>query len=756
MGASREAEIIAVLRTQNEMSPGINKAKADVQGFAGHVSSAVGTLAGFAGGIGIINGVSSALSVAKNAAFGMNSTLETTTLQFHSLGMSTTDASAHVKDLFQFAKETPFETGPIIEASRQLRVFGGANLDTIANLRLFGDTSAATNADLGQLTFWFGRLYSAAQSGKPFGEAIQNLQQLGVLSPQTVTKLSQMSEGGAKFGDVWKVVTGDLQRFNGAMKDQAGTWQGLTSTISDAINITGAQVLQPFFKMAEQGAGKLADALGSDRVTKGAQHLSEMLGSTLKRATDIGGAAMNSFQVAMRATGNPIAGVDAALLSLADGLGVPRPAVLALNQVFLDAVGIFTTVQGFIRGVLIAAFENLSAPIQHLADVIGSNVIPPLDKLVTKITEWVRGGKDAGSEMTSAAAAVDLLTGPLQALGAVIDVVADNFDVAKVAIVAIVAVWGTWKAVMVVTTAIAWGQTAAIYAYVVATYIMRAAVIVATVAQWAWNIAMLANPIGLIIVAIVALIAVLVLLVLNWDFVTKATLGAWNAFVTFLQQSVAAQVILTAFLGPIILVIAHFQQLRTWVIAVANQMPAFAGAVWSAASSVVSAVGSMAYWFGQLPGRVWSAVSGIPGMLWNLGQQAAGSLASALRSIHIPSPHFNIVWSHIGAGPVGVDVPTISFGGWYASGAIFTKPTLVGVGEGGRPEGVFPLPRGYNPNLGPGQLSAGQPPPLPHFADRQTAPRGGSVTNIFHIHQADDPEKTWQYIQKKLGGAFAP
>jgi hypothetical protein len=51
---------------------------------------------------------------------------------------------------------------------------------------------------------------------------------------------------------------------------------------------------------------------------------------------------------------------------------------------------------------------------------------------------------------------------------------------------------------------------------------------VVTAVQWAWNAAMLANPITWIVLAIVALIAIVVLLVKNWDTVKKAGSAAWN------------------------------------------------------------------------------------------------------------------------------------------------------------------------------------------------------------------------------------
>lgn len=49
-----------------------------------------------------------------------------------------------------------------------------------------------------------------------------------------------------------------------------------------------------------------------------------------------------------------------------------------------------------------------------------------------------------------------------------------------------------------------------------------------TAAQWLWNIAMDANPIGLIILGIGALIAGIVLLVKNWDWVKRVGAAAWE------------------------------------------------------------------------------------------------------------------------------------------------------------------------------------------------------------------------------------
>jgi phage-related minor tail protein len=82
---------------------------------------------------------------------------------------------------------------------------------------------------------------------------------------------------------------------------------------------------------------------------------------------------------------------------------------------------------------------------------------------------------------------------------------------------AVVASTGKWIA-----------NTAAQIASKVATIAGSVASGIATAAQWAWNLAMSANPIGLIIIAIGALIAIVVLIIANWDQVSAFLIDTWN------------------------------------------------------------------------------------------------------------------------------------------------------------------------------------------------------------------------------------
>jgi hypothetical protein len=79
--------------------------------------------------------------------------------------------------------------------------------------------------------------------------------------------------------------------------------------------------------------------------------------------------------------------------------------------------------------------------------------------------------------------------------------------------------------------ALAMGVVSMIKAGVLALKTFAIATKVVTAAQWLWNIAMSANPIGLIIVGIAALIAAIVVVVKNWDLLKWAALACFGKII---------------------------------------------------------------------------------------------------------------------------------------------------------------------------------------------------------------------------------
>jgi hypothetical protein len=346
-----------------------NEASQHAGGLSGVLQAAAGSFAGFISAQTIMRGVSAAFSFAKDAVFGMNSTLETSTLQFTTLMGDSDKAKDHVRDLFEFAKRTPFETGPIIEASRMMRTFGGDALDTKKNLQLLGDASAATGAPINELGFWVGRMFAMLQGGKPFGEAAMRLQELAVMTPQTRAHMEGLQAAGASANKIFEVFTGSLGTFGGAMEAQAATWAGVTSTFTDTVKILIADTFKPFFEMVRDGLGLINDALGSKGVA----------------------AAMDAFKVSVKsAFGNDS---HAAVMSLAQGFLSFGDTVLGVIDLAYRGFEAFKSVVSLavatvLEGITVTAEASSKAlEIVAKADPTG------------KLAEWAQAGKENAAFM---------------------------------------------------------------------------------------------------------------------------------------------------------------------------------------------------------------------------------------------------------------------------------------------------------------------------------------------------------------------
>jgi len=190
---------------------------------------AAGTL-GLSAVTSALSGIGSAFTKSIDAAAQME-TLETA---FIPLLGSADAAQKRIEELAKFAASTPFELPEIAKASRTLETLTRGALATGDGLRLVGDIAAGTNQPFEEVATTIGRLYDGLQSGRPVGEAMQRLQELGAVSGETRTQIEELSKAG-KNTEAWLVAEEALNRFNGSMKLQSGTWTGLLSTLSDSI-----------------------------------------------------------------------------------------------------------------------------------------------------------------------------------------------------------------------------------------------------------------------------------------------------------------------------------------------------------------------------------------------------------------------------------------------------------------------------------------------------------------------------------------
>lgn len=228
---------------------------------------------GMAAFLGVGAAAVGGLAMAGKAAIGMNASLEQSTMQFTTLMGDADLAAEHVAKLFEFGAKTPFETGPIIQASKHFQIFGGEALNTMENLQLVGDAAAAVGAPIDEVSFWVGRLYSNLMGGQPFGEAAMRLQELGIMTPAVRTELENMTAAGASGTEAFGAFQGALGGFTGAMEMQSQSWAGLTSTIRDQLGLLAADTLAPFFELLKTGLAGLSAWLASPEVQAGLANL---------------------------------------------------------------------------------------------------------------------------------------------------------------------------------------------------------------------------------------------------------------------------------------------------------------------------------------------------------------------------------------------------------------------------------------------------------------------------------------------------
>ncbi|MFD6093647.1 hypothetical protein ACFWGN_16135 [Oerskovia sp. NPDC060338] len=252
---------------------------------------------------------------------------------------------------------------------------------------------------------------------------------------------------------------------------------------------------------------------------------------------------------------------------------------------------------------------------------------------------------------------------------------------------------------------------------------------VSTAAQWAWNAALSANPIGIVVVAIAALVAGLV----------------W-----FFTQTEAGKAVVTAVWGGIQSAIGGVTGWWTNTAQPAlaagwNAISGFfraggqvVGSVMSGALAIITKVWSYSP-IGLITGN-WDSImgffKGIPGKvgtaLGGVGDAIKGAFKGPFNAVagfwnrSIGNLHFEVPDWVPGVGGKGFSFPKIPM---LASGAVVTSATLAMIGEGREPEAVLPLSRldamldNTNPQGRAGNSNGG---PLVHINTYNAGPASSS------------------------------
>ena len=244
-----------------------------------------------------------------------------------------------------------------------------------------------------------------------------------------------------------------------------------------------------------------------------------------------------------------------------------------------------------------------------------------------------------------------------------------------------------------------------------------AAIILWTVAQWALNVALTANPIGIIIVAIGLLIGAIIALVLNWDTVVQWITDVWSGFISWISSvmlvfvtwwnalwSGIGQWISDVWNGIVTGISNYFSALFAAFQIIGNAISSWWNGLWSGISSFFKGI-----WDGILNAiktvreafdNVFTAIGNIVrGAFEGVVSFVKGVINGVIGAINGVIGGINSVGGAIG-GALGLEIhipkiPRLAQGGIVSATA---GGTLAVVGEGGRDEAVVPLPDDWERN----------------------------------------------------------
>lgn len=222
---------------------------------AGAGNSIVGMGAMMAGVVGIVAGLVAVLGA---LALGLNAIKEGVKNAAMFEGMenqlailigSFDGAKERMGDLRKLAVETPFELPGLVEANRLLETFTEGTYSSMDAMRVIGDAASAAGQPIKDVAFWVGRLYSGLKGGTPIGEATARLAEMAIITPKLKGEIDGLAEssneGGSNFAKIWDKAEGSMKRFQGAMKIQSRSWDGLMSSISDSWREMTTQLGEP-------------------------------------------------------------------------------------------------------------------------------------------------------------------------------------------------------------------------------------------------------------------------------------------------------------------------------------------------------------------------------------------------------------------------------------------------------------------------------------------------------------------------------
>ena len=458
-----------------------------------------------------IGAVSGAFGAAVLSGVKYNSQMEQYITSFGTMLGSAEEATKLVNNLKEMGAKAPFETSDLAKASQTLLAFGTSAEDLLPTLQMLGDVSQGNKERFDSLTLAFAQVGSAGKlSGQDLLQFVNAgfnpLNEISKMTGESMAELKErMSAGGvsaeevaeafkhatSEGGQFYQAMEAQSQTFNGQMstlKDNAMSFigeltQGVTNTLKDSVlpTVNGwLEELQSAF--TSNGVEDVVTAFGSilaDACTKLAQAAPGVVdlavGFIQSFIKGIGDNAPQLIQAAKQIVG-----------ALVDGLIKLLPS--EIQKPVKETVNILK--RSFESGGLRNAINTVSKILKDLGKVVtnlAKTILPPLAKAVDFLGKNIKIILPLIAEAVVGIKAFKIVQSATK-----------WFDAMKTAIAAA----GAATSAEALATA---ASTGAITLKQIAVGVLTGEIGLVTAAQWLWNAAMSANPIGAIIALVTAL-----------------------------------------------------------------------------------------------------------------------------------------------------------------------------------------------------------------------------------------------------------
>lgn len=327
------------------------------------------------------------------AAIKMASDMEQSRIAFTTLLGSAEKADAFLRDLFDFARTTPFEFNNLQETSKRLLALGFESQQIIPVLNAVGNAAAALgggSALIDRITLALGQMQAKgkvsaqemnqlAEAGIPAWDILAR--KIGVSIPEAMKKAEN---GAISAATAVPAILDDMNtRFSGLMDKQSKTVAGIWSNFQDQLGGTlreiGADIIEAFdvkgiiaeltdglqtltlwFQSLTPEAKQLVLVTGA--LVAGIGPLLLALGTALKLLPLLTG----GFGLLATAITSPITG----FVAMTVGIGALAAGITAFIVQNLDPLGKMITGLGQIFLSLIAAIKDLGSALSALGQIM--------------------------------------------------------------------------------------------------------------------------------------------------------------------------------------------------------------------------------------------------------------------------------------------------------------------------------------------------------------------------------------------------